>query len=526
MESACLRHTELPATSKLFSDFQYHFDRVSQWYDGGWPGDPDSFRRAAQAIQYPDDRRAALVQALAAQNAGNPSLEQLAQSGTVAVVTGQQVGLFSGPAYTIYKALTAARLAAELTKQGISAVPIFWLATEDHDFAEMNHCFVFDGEYNPLRLEIDGESDGQRPVGNLPVVNPPIESLRSALASFPFGGEITDLVAKSYQPGFKFGDAFERLLRSLLEKWGILYVDPLNPALRRIAAPLLCDALKNATELKSELLKRNQELTAAGYHAQVHIEPQTSLFFLLEDGRRTSLRRSNGDYASKDRKYSIEELINRAEDVSPNALLRPVMQDYLLPTVTYIGGPAELAYMAQSQVLYHRLLGRMPVMMARSAFTLLEHRAGKLLDRYGMRITSLFQPDAVVRAEIAKRLVPVEILSDFEEARTQLAQSLDKLNTELTHFDPTLAKALEHSRTKMMYQLSKMEAKAEREALRRDDRACEEAHYLMHLIYPEKHLQERYYSILPFLAKHGMDLLDTIYENVNLECPDHKVLLV
>src|SRR5579884_1640323 len=155
MESACLRHTEIPHTSKLFSDYQYHFDRVARFYSG-WPGDPASFDRAARELSYPDDRRAALVSALRAINPDNPALERLAQPGTVAVVTGQQVGLFSGPAYTIYKALTAARLAAELTKQGIPAVPIFWLATEDHDLAEVNHCFVFDAAGEPVRLEVNG----------------------------------------------------------------------------------------------------------------------------------------------------------------------------------------------------------------------------------------------------------------------------------------------------------------------------------------------------------------------------------
>ena len=524
-ESACLRHTDIPGTSKLFSDFQYHFDRVARFYDFS-PADPRSFRRAAEALNYPDDRRAALVEALRPGNAGNPSLHVLARPGTVAVVTGQQVGLFSGPAYTIYKALTACRLASQLTDQGIAAVPVFWVATEDHDFAEINHSFVFDGAHEPVRLESRGEGEGQRPVGRIHVQDPPLEELKAALSPFAFGDEVSEMAAGAYQPGTTFGDAFENLLRSLLEKWNVLFVDPLNPALRRLAAPLLCDALENAADLKNDLLKRNQELVAAGYHAQVHIEPQTSLFFLLDGERRTSLRRANGDYASKERKYSIAELVDRSDQLSPNALLRPVVQDYLLPTVSYIGGPAELAYMAQSQVLYHKLLGRMPVMMARNAFTLLEPRAVKLLDRYSLRVTSLFQPESVVREQIARKLVPGSLVQHFEEVRQTLAQSLDRLETELNQFDSTLARALERSQSKMMYQLSKMEAKTEREALRRDDRAEQEARYLMRLVYPEKHLQERYYSILPFLAEHGPGLLDLIYDHVNLECPDHKVLVV
>lgn len=525
MESACLRHTDIPGTSTLFSDFQYHFDRVERFYNG-WPGDPESYRRVAQALHYPDDRRAALVDALRAQNEGNPSLDLLAKPGTVAVVTGQQVGLFSGPAYTIYKALTAARLAQQLNSQGIPAVPVFWVATEDHDFAEINHCFVFNGKYEPVRLEVGGTTDGQRPVGSIPIENPPIDKLLDALRSFPFGEETAQLVAEAYVPGAQLGDAFEKLLRGLIQKWNILFVDPLNPALRRIAAPLLREALKNGNDLKQDLLRRNEELVKAGYHAQVHVEAQTSLFFLLDENRRLSLRRQNGDYASKDRVYTIAELVDRAEQLSGNALLRPVVQDYLLPTIAYVGGPAELAYMAQSQVLYQRLLGRMPVMLARSAFTLLEHRASKLLDRYGMRVNSLFQSESAVCEQLARKLVPTRLMQELEESRQHLAQLLAKLTTELKQFDITLAKALDRSRNKMMYQLSKMEAKTGREALRRDARACDDARYLMHLVYPEKHLQERYFSILPFIAKHGTGLLDTIYENVHLDCPGHKVLVV
>jgi len=153
METACIRHTEIPHTSRLFSDFQYHFDRVSRFYAHP-PGDPASYAAVASQMRYPPERRAALVAALRTRNPGNASLDLLARPETVAVVTGQQVGLFSGPAYTIYKALTAARLAAQLNSQGIQAVPVFWLATEDHDFAEVNHTFVFDASHRTIPLSV------------------------------------------------------------------------------------------------------------------------------------------------------------------------------------------------------------------------------------------------------------------------------------------------------------------------------------------------------------------------------------
>ena len=529
MESGCLRYTDIPHTSKLFLDFQYHFDRVAQFYAHG-PMDPSSYDAAASQVNFPSERRAALVQALRANNGGAPaesaSLDLLSKEGTVAVVTGQQVGLFSGPAYTIYKALTAARLAQELTNRGIPAVPVFWLATEDHDLPEIDHTFVFDQAHRPITLRVEAAGQPQQPVGSIKVGAPPIDELRAALAGFPFGAEVSDVVAQAYKPGASFGAAFRDLLRSLLAGRGLLFIDPLDAALRTIMAPLLAKAVTRAGELKQRLLTRNRELEAAGYHAQVHIEPQTSLFFLLDGDRRTTLRNDDGAYVAKDRRYSAAELAARADRLSPNALLRPVMQDYLLPTVAYVGGPAELAYLAQSQVLYEELLGRMPVVLARSAFTLLDRHSAKTIERYRLSLPSVFHGEGDTREAIARHLVPRTLTDEIKQVEQATAQSLDRLQRNLTDFDPTLARALDKSRAKILYQLSKIGRKTARETLRRDQRSGEDARQLSSLVYPQKHLQERFYSILPFLAKHGNGLLDTLYDNIHLDCPDHKYLVV
>jgi len=303
-------------------------------------------------------------------------------------------------------------------------------------------------------------------------------------------------------------------------------LDPLDEAIRRLAAPILRQALGDGDRLKQKLLDRNRELEKDGYHAQVHLEQKTSLAFLLEGDRRITLKRQNGDYVSKDRRYSPAQLADLAEHLSPNALLRPVVQDYIVPTVAYVGGPAELAYMAQSQVLYEDLLGRMPVMLARSGFTLLDARTVKLFQRYGLTVPSFFHGDEALREKIAHTLVPADLDQRFAATRTAATNALDRMHHDLVSFDATLAQAADKARAKMLYQLSKIERKTARETLRRNQRADEDASYMNGLIYPEKHLQERFYSILPFIAKHGPELVDTLYDHVNLECPDHKVLAV
>ena len=417
MDPACLRHTEIPGTSKLFADLSYHFDRVARFYRHN-PHQRESYAAAAREIQYPDDRRAAVARVLEAQNPGNALVNRFAQPGTVAVITGQQVGLFSGPAYTIYKALTAARLAEDLNASGIPAVPIFWLATEDHDFAEVDHVWVFDSGHHPIMLRTEAPSawqGKQRPAGGTPVEHPPIAELRKALAGFAHGEEVAAMVAESYAPGVTMGAGFRALLLKLLGKVGMLVLDPLDPQLRAVGSPFMADALAAAPDLKKALLARNKELTAAGYHAQVNIEETSSLFFLLEHGERVTLRKKDAEFAA---------LQDRASDVSPNALLRPVWQDYLFPTVAYVGGPGELAYFAQSQVIYDRLLGRMPVAVSRTSFTLLDPRAAKLLARYGLALTDALTPEESLKERIAHALIPESVASLFEETSGEVTRRL------------------------------------------------------------------------------------------------------
>ena len=509
----CIRHTDLPGTSKLFADLCYDYARVARFYRHD-PWRAGSLEAAAGEIHYPDERRAAMARALAQQNPPGELLKRFAQPGTVAVVTGQQVGLFSGPAYTVYKALTAARIATTLTERGISAVPVFWMATEDHDFAEVNHTWVFDANRRPVHLRTHTPASG-KPAGTYPLNEPPLQELRAALAGFPHVEEVVAAVADAYRPGVTMGAGFRALLLKLLEHVGVLVLDPLDPAIRAIGAPLIGDAVKAAPELKAALLARGGELSSAGYHAQVLVEEKTSLFFLLERGERTALRMKDSECAT---------LADRAEVVSPNALLRPVWQDFMLPTAAYVGGPGEVAYFAQSAVLYERLLGRMPVVTPRRGFTLLDARSEKLLTRFGLALPDVLVHEQALQGRIARRLVPDVLGGRFGSAAAEATRLLDELGNQLRGFDPTLAAATAKSRSKVLYQIEKLRRKTERETLRRDARASADAAYLRGLLYPEGHMQERLYSILPFLAQYGLNLVDRLYAQVQPDCPDHRVL--
>lgn len=524
MEPSCVPHNLIPGTSKLFVDFLYHFDRVSAFYPYNFL-DPQSFKDAAAQINYPEDRRQRLVAALREQNGDSPALEQLARPGTTAIVTGQQVGFLSGPSYTIYKALTAVRLAQELRRQDIDAVPIFWLASEDHDLAEVDHAWIFDPSGKPVRVSTGEVVSTGGPVGEVKLPDAPLQGLRKLLGDLPFADEVFERLSRAYLPGATFSQSFKAFLADVLSGFGILFLDPLAPAMRSIARPFLAEAVTRVPELLEELRDRDRQLAEHGYHSQVHLDEGSSLLFLL-NGKRTPLRWKDGQFNVRDKTLSPSELQASAERLSPNALLRPVMQDYLLPTLAYVGGPSEIAYMAQSQVLYQKLLGRMPVIFPRNTFTLLDSRADKLIARYGLSFPELLEPHEKVKSRIAARLVPPALREQLSALETTIGGELDKLRQSLRAFDPTLETASQKSGDKMLYQLHRLSEKTARETLRREERSNRESDYLIDLVYPERRLQERLYSIAPLLAKHGLDLPQRIFEMTQVTCPDHMVRTV
>jgi bacillithiol synthase len=525
MECSCVHQTLIPGTTKLFADYLYHFDRVKSFYPSHFT-DADNLAASAKRVNFPEQRRALLIGALREQNGDSPALAKLAEPGTVAVVTGQQVGLFSGPAYTIFKALTAVKLARHLSDQGIPAVPVFWLATEDHDLAEVDHAWVFNHTAAPTKIVISEAAATGGPVGEVKLGHVPFVELREALGHLPFADEVVARLELAYDPETTFGAAFGSFLRELLKDCGLLYLDPLAPAVREIAAPFISQAVHRVPDLIRALRRRNSELEAAGYHAQVHIDDGTSLVFLIEQSKRIPLRWRNGRFFARDSSYTPNDLALLDGRLSPNALLRPVMEDYLLPTAAYVGGPSEIAYMAQAQVLYEALLDRMPVIFPRNSFTLLDSKATKLLDRYGLRVPDLFSHQEKVASRIASRLVSGRLMDEFASVRSAVSSSLAGLQSNLRDFDPTLDAAGKKSAAKILYQLDKLSQKAARERMLRDERAKQDAMYLMNLIFPSRHLQERFYSIVPFLAQHGLDLPQRLMNEVQLGCPDHMIRAV
>ncbi|MCL6545989.1 MAG: bacillithiol biosynthesis cysteine-adding enzyme BshC [Bryobacteraceae bacterium] len=525
MRSSAIAWQELPGATSLFADYLYQPSKTICFYGRSFL-EPDAYRQAASEIESPEARRAALVEALASQNPGHPSLERLARPGTLAVVTGQQVGLFTGPAYSVYKALTAVKLARTLSEQGLAAVPIFWLASEDHDFEEAGQCWVLDAASQPVRIAQAPPTGARSPVGPLPVEGRVIEELGRALAGLPYADLAIALAAGAYRGAASFASGFRSLMDRLLPDSSLLYLDPLDRGVRRLAAPFLASAIARAPELVERVLERGRELEEAGYHAQVRVDRDSSLFFLLDGQQRLPLRVAAGGFQVNGRLFSPEELAGRAEDLSPNALLRPVLQDYLLPAAAMVVGPAEVAYLAQSQVLYGELLGRMPVVVPRAGFTVLDEGSARVAEHYGLTLRDLCAGEQHVHERIAAALVPAELQQRLSRTREEVEGSLQRLRLAVANFDSTLAAALDTSRRKMLYQLWKMERKVSAEAFRRNVRAARQTERLLNLAAPHRHLQERFYSFLALVAWFGPGLADAVYEQIELNAPEHRVLVL
>jgi bacillithiol synthase len=517
IESHCISFREIPQTTKIFSSFLEDFSKVSRYY--AFPATLDGLKGSAAATELDRESRRTVVEVLRAQNqafgagAGTfANLDRLA-NGAVAVVTGQQVGLFGGPAYSIYKAITAARYAAELTKQGVDAVPVFWLATEDHDLEEIDHtAWVTSKGLHEFKLAPESASEGRR-VGEI-VLGSKIQALVSE-AAYTLEGPNSDAVAQalreSYTSQDTYGSAFGKLMARLLADLGIILLDPLEPRLHRVAAKIYHRALDESGPLREALLERSKELERGGFHAQVKVARESTLLFFNVDGRREPLRERNGKFFAGKSSFTPEEVhaaIDRdPEAFTPNVLLRPVVQDVLLPTAAYVGGPAEIAYMAQAEVVYKKLLGRMPAMLARDSFTLIEQPVARLLTKYGMTFEDLFAGRQEVRTKMEQSSLPRALARKFETNEKALRKLLATYREPLKKLDQTLVGALESSEKKMLHQFTKLKGKAGRAENFRSGVLDRHERIILDALYPHRGLQERSLGALPWLSLYGGELL-------------------
>jgi bacillithiol biosynthesis cysteine-adding enzyme BshC len=516
MDCRALASHQLPHQSKLFLEYIDKFSAVAAFYSH--PPKMSSVTRAAKELRFPDERRREVAAILGVQNmafgSGPSTLQNLErlEKGAIAVVSGQQVGLFSGPAYAFYKALSAIQLAGELTRSGIEAVPVFWMATEDHDIDEIRHVSWFqDGSLRRFELPApDSPDQVGRPVGKVLLGAPVQEPVNEASELLVKQGSVllAQHLRESYRPGETYGNAFAKLFARIFSEQGLILLDPLDVGLHRVAVPIYRQAVDQRDGLNDKLLQRGKQLDARGFSAQVKVTAKSTLLFYMGDGPRNPiLMASSNRFQAGEKQWSKAELLDTVErepqNFSPSALLRAVVQDYLLPTVAYVGGAAEISYFAQSEVVYKQLLERMPVILPRPGFTLLDVKAAKLLRAYKLKVEDIWAGSQEVRRRMELASVPTELSKNFDRNHHQVMKMLDRLKDQLDKLDPTLQGATETARKKIDYQIDKLRRKTGRALDGKAGLLSNHEDFLEHLLYPHKTLQSRELCLLPFLARWG-----------------------
>jgi bacillithiol biosynthesis cysteine-adding enzyme BshC len=539
MTAMCIPYTRVPHSSALLTDYLYHYDRVSQFYNGS-PYDPASYPKVAAQIRASESTRREISEILARQNrdfgCSEPTLaniQRLSEPGTFAVVTGQQVGLFSGPAFTLYKALTTIRLTQSLSEQGLPCVPIFWLATEDHDLPEVAEATTFDEEYNLIPLRDSGSRPSPRsPVGQVrhtAEVSTALDQLEKALpAGEPRSRLLADL-RECYEPGVTWGRSFAKFMTRLFGRWGVILIDPLDESVHRLSAGIYQRALEKVTELRALVLDRSHALVQHGYHAQVHVVEDSTLVFVTQQGGRVPLHQRDGKLLlDGNEEVSLDELeswlAERPLDFSPNVLLRPLIQDTLLPTLVYVAGPSELAYLGQAQPLYQAFGRPHPVVFPRAAFTLVDSRTDRLMEKYKLSLDDVWRGEAHLSQKIAAAGLAEGWSERFDQGERELDQLLDRLYDDIEKLDPTLLDTLQHAKEKMKYQMERLRGKLTRAALGRSELLARHEQALLRCLMPHKDLQERRVGGVYYLGRAGYDLLDRLLTHIQTRCSDHQAV--
>jgi bacillithiol biosynthesis cysteine-adding enzyme BshC len=534
-----LRFTEIPHTTRLFNDFLYEYDKVATFYaDGGRSISPIAeHARKVGAGSYDRERVPDALERIN-RRAGSSDLtfkhiDMLRSPGSVAIVTGQQAGLFTGPLYTIHKAITVIKLAKCLVDQGVDAVPVFWVASEDHDYDEVNHCKLVDpdGHLKEVRYE-DCARTSDSPVGHVRICQHIGEKISEFIKLLPpseFTPAIERDLRESYVEGVGFAEAFSKLMARIFKDYGVVLLDPLDDELKQVSGPIYVEALEKCGEISRALVDRSRELEQAGYHAQIHVSEDMVPLFIMDNGRRVAMTRIGDRFHLKgsDRSFSTQELVDIAKRCStcfsPNVTFRPVVQDYLLPTAAYIGGPAEIAYFAQVGSVY-RTLGRPePCVLPRASFTLIEGRHQKVLKKYSLNLTDFFDGLHPAITKVVEESLDRETANSFTETERVLTEQLDKLEKSLRSADATLGASVKIAREKVLYQIEHLRTKFIHSSARRDETAYRQIERAYTTLFPEKNLQERELNLFYFLSRYGPGLLDELYQAADIGYSNHKL---
>jgi bacillithiol biosynthesis cysteine-adding enzyme BshC len=527
-----------PWIRPLASAYANNFPLVEGLYAGN-PADPEAWRDAVRrAQQHPRDRDQ-LVRLLHAQQqhrgapeASRAAAARLHDPASVAVVTGQQAGLFGGPLYTLLKALTALQLARRTERElNVPAVAIFWVEAEDHDWEEVRSCTVLDAEFQPRTVTLpDLEGAGELPVAKLQVdarVEQTIDELAAILQPTEFTSAIIDSLRRAWKPGRGFACAFATWIETLLGPHGLVVFESADPAAKPLVKDVFVRELTAPGRTAALAKEAGDALAARGHAPQVTTQPDSVSLFSL-DPERKQIRRHGDRLAIGDDEYAAEDLANKAAAqpaaFSPNVLTRPIVQDALFPTICYVAGPSELAYLGQLRAVYEHFGVPMPLMFPRATATLLDSGATRFLAKYGVPFEDLRTPDESALNRLLEAQLPASVEQSLRDASSATSDAMARVIKALPALDPTLEGAAKTTLGKMEHELRSLHSKVIHAAKKRDETLRRQFRRAQAQAFPQGHPQERELAVIYFLNKYGPGLVDLLLEELPIDLGQHWLI--
>jgi len=536
IDSVDLRQLTWP--DPLICDYCYNFERLEAFYVGS-PITPTTLSKVIESRKswetnktHIGDIVTAQLQSRSAPPQALKAAEKLKERGTVAILTGQQAGLFGGPLFTLLKSLTAIALARQVEKDyNVAAVPVFWIDAEDHDLDEIRTCDLLDNDFNlhQVDLKLPQMHSGQ-PAASVPLpdsITQTIETLYKILPKTEFSQEIFEQLVKAYSPGTSLVEAFSRWLDIVLGPTGLVVFDSSDKTAKPLVRSIFTQELQSRGKVSGLATLAGKNLSALGYHSQVNPRTDSVAIFHIDQTRRPVRLRDN-EFEIENTTWTTEQLINEVQkspgSFSPSVLLRPIVQDTLFPTIAYVAGPSELAYLGQLKQIYAEFKIPMPLVYPRLSATITDGATMKFLKRYKVNFETLQNQDDGVLNQLLADNLPSDLDNIMKDTEQSIYHLLQKIKTEVPLVDPTLTEAVQTTKKRIERDLQNLRSKIIKAAKRKNDTLQRQFYRARSLTFPKGKAQERNVAFLYFLNRYGPKLVDQLLANLPLKIGNHYLL--
>ena len=541
--STFINFNEIPGNTKLFLDYLYNFENVKKFYKYNFRDKEQFITKFKHLSESPKEFKDKLSDIILEQyKFSNPSektlrnISRLKNSETIAVITGQQLGILGGPLYTFYKIITAIKLCSHLSERfdNYNFVPIFWLEGDDHDFDEVRSLNILNDNNEITKISYTDDStveeQNRGSIGNLKFeesINNFLQNFESQLRDTEFKQPLMEELKKFYVQGKSFKDSFKELLFWIFDEYGLIIFNPLDEKIKNLLKPVFKKEITNFRNHTEKLVNISANLDTL-YHAQVKIRP-INLFYNYDEGRYLIEPIENEfRLKGKRKKFFLDELLNmidtEPEKFSPNVLLRPICQDYLFPTGFYVGGPSEIAYFAQILPLYEFYEIDPGIIYPRSSVTLLEKNLRSTLEKYDLKIPDIFIDPNKLKNKIINNLSDKNLDEIFGESKSQLDTTFKQLKEKLSEIDKTMGDASIKYKEKVLSYIDELNSKAVDAQKKRYDITLRQIDKLSSNLYPNMNLQERELSYFQFAVKYGPDTMKKIYNDLIINKFEHQII--